>query len=156
MDCEEVAKPHIKEMKYRESPLGKLDLIVDLNMRMNPTPMYSDIVLPGAHWYEKEDINTTGLHSYIHPMGAAVPPNWEAKSDWDAFKFIAQKFTELAKKHLKPSKDVVTSPLGHDTPGEITQPALKGIEDWKKGQCEFIPGKTGPNITISTRDSPKT
>ena len=112
MDCEEVAKPYIKDMKYEESPLGKLDLIVDLNMRMNTTPIYSDIVLPAAHWYEKEDINTTDMHSYIHPMGAAVPPNWESKSDWDAFKFIAKKFSELATKHLsKPVKDLVMSPL---------------------------------------------
>ena len=152
-DANEVAKPHLKEMTYRESPLGKLDLVVDLNMRMNTTPTYCDIVLPAAHWYEKEDINTTDLHSFVHPMGAAVPPNWEAKSDWDAFKFIAQKFSELAKKHLpKPMKDVVSAPLAHDTPGEITQPALKGIEDWKKGQCEFIPGRTGPSISVATRD----
>jgi nitrate reductase alpha subunit len=93
--ADEVAKPHLKEMKYRESPLGKLDLLVDLNMRMNTTPTYCDIVLPTAHWYEKEDINTTELHSYVHPMGAAVSPNWEAKSDWDAFKFISKKFADL-------------------------------------------------------------
>jgi len=154
--AEEVAKPYIKEMKYRESPLGKIDLVVDLNMRMNTTPTYCDIVLPAAHWYEKEDINTTELHSYIHPMGAAVKPNWEAKSDWDAFKYLAGKFSDLAKKHLpKPVKDVVISPLMHDTPGEITQPALNGIQDWKKGQCEMIPGKTTQNINVVERDYTK-
>ena len=153
LDCEEVAKPYINDMKYRESPLGKLDLIVDLNMRMNTTPMYSDIVLPAAHWYEKEDINTTDLHSYIHPMGAAVPPNWESKSDWDAFKFIAKKFSELAEKHFpKPVKDVVMTPLMHDTAGEITQPAIPDVKDWKKGDCDLIPGVTGPSITVATRD----
>ncbi len=153
MDCEEIAKPYINDMKYRESPLGKLDLIVDLNMRMNTTPTYSDIVLPAAHWYEKEDINTTDLHSYIHPMGAAVTPNWESKSDWDAFKFIAKKFSELAEKHFpKPVKDVVMTPLMHDTPGEITQPAIPDVKDWKKGDCDLIPGVTGPNISVATRD----
>lgn len=157
VDCEEVAKPHLTEMKYRESPLGKLDLVVDLNMRMNTTPTYSDIVLPAAHWYEKEDINTTDLHSFIHPMGAAVPPNWEAKSDWDAFKFVAQKFSALAAKHLPtPVKDIVMTPLMHDTPGEITQPAIPDVKDWKKGECEFIPGQTGPNLTVVTRDYPNT
>ena len=151
--AEEVAKPYLKEIKYRESPLGKLDLLVDLNMRMNTTPTYCDIVLPAAHWYEKEDINTTDLHSFIHPMGAAVRPNWESKSDWDAFKFLAEKFEGLAKKHFpKPVKDVVATPLGHDTPGEIAQPALKGVQDWKKGQCEAIPGKTMPGLTVVERD----
>lgn len=153
VDCNEVAKPHLKEIKYRESPLGKLDLIVDLEIRMNTTPTYSDIVLPAAHWYEKEDINTTDLHSFIHPMGAAVPPNWEAKTDWDSFKFFAKKFSELARKHLpKPVKDLVSSPIMHDTPGNISQPALNGIQDWKKGQCEAIPGVTMPNMSVATRD----
>ncbi len=151
--AEEVAKPYLKEIKYRESPLGKLDLLVDLNMRMNTTPTYCDIVLPTAHWYEKEDINTTELHSFVHPMGAAVPPNWEAKSDWDAFKFMSQKFADLAKKHFpKPIKDIVACPLQHDTPGEITQPALNGVQDWKKGQCEAIPGKTMPSFSVIERD----
>ncbi|MCL4874795.1 nitrate reductase subunit alpha [bacterium] len=151
--AEEVAKPHVKEMKYRESPLGKLDLLVDLNMRMNTTPTYCDIVLPTAHWYEKEDINTTELHSFVHPMGAAVPPNWEAKSDWEAFKFLSKKFSGIAKKHFqKPVKDIVMSPLMHDTPGEIAQPALGGVKDWKKGECEIIPGKTTQSFTIVERD----
>lgn len=155
MDCTEVAKPHLREIKYRESPLGKLDLVVDLNFRMNTTPTYCDIVLPAAHWYEKDDINTTDLHSYVVPLGAAVPPNWETKSDWDAFKFIAKKFSELAAKHLpKPVKDVVYTPLMHDTPGEITQPALNGVQDWKKGDCEPIPGVTMGNMTVATRDYP--
>lgn len=151
--AEEVAKPYIKDLNYRESPLGKLDLITDLNMRMNTTPTYSDLVLPAAHWYEKEDINTTDLHSFIHPMGAAVMPNWEAKSDWDAFRFIAKKFSETAKKHLPtPVKDVVSVALAHDSPGEIAQPALNGVEDWSKGECDLIPGKTAPAIVIETRD----
>ena len=157
MDADEVARPYCKEINFKESPLGKLDLVVDLNMRMNTTPIYCDVVLPAAHWYEKEDINTTDLHSFMHPMGAAVRPNWEAKTDWDAFKFIAQKFSELAKKHLpQPVKDVVSSPLQHDSPGEISQPALNGIEDWKKGDCEAIPGKTMPVIGVSVRDYPNT
>ncbi|OGP33647.1 MAG: nitrate reductase subunit alpha, partial [Deltaproteobacteria bacterium GWC2_56_8] len=150
---EEVAKPYLKELKYRESPLGKLDLLVDLNMRMNTTPTYCDIVLPAAHWYEKEDINTTELHSFIHPMGAAVQPNWESKSDYDAYRFLSEKFAEIAKKHFpRPVKEVMTAPLGHDTPGEIAQPALNGVQDWKKGQCEAIPGKTMPSISVVERD----
>ena len=152
--ADEAAKEHVTEMTHRESPLGKLDMLVVTEMRMNTTPTYCDIVLPAAHWYEKEDINTTDLHSFILPMGAAVPPNWEAKSDWDAFKFMAKKFSELAKKHFSgPVRDFVSSPLMHDAPDEITQPCLNDkIEDWSKGDCDLIPGQTGPNMSVATRD----
>ena len=49
-----------------ESSLWKdLDLIVDINYRMDTTALYSDVVLPAASYYEKVDINTTDCHSYI-------------------------------------------------------------------------------------------
>ncbi len=49
-----------KEVKWHENaPAGKLDLMVDINFRINSTGAYSDIVLPTATWYEKNDLNTT-------------------------------------------------------------------------------------------------
>ena len=36
------------------------------------------------------------MHSFIHPLQAAVPPCWESRSDWDIFKAIAEKVSELA------------------------------------------------------------
>ena len=53
---------------------------------MDTSALYSDIVLPAATWYEKADLNSTDMHSFIHPLSAAVPPCWESKSDWDIFK----------------------------------------------------------------------
>ncbi len=38
---------------------SKLDLIVDINYRMDTTALYSDVVLPAASYYEKVDLNTT-------------------------------------------------------------------------------------------------
>jgi hypothetical protein len=56
---------------YRdEAPEGKLDLVVDINFRMDTSALYSDIVLPTASWYEKDDLNTTDMHSFIHPLSA--------------------------------------------------------------------------------------
>ena len=77
-----------------------MDLVVDLNFRMDTSALYSDIVLPAATWYEKADLNTTDMHSFIHPLSAAVPPCWESKSDWQIFRAIAKKFSELAEKHF--------------------------------------------------------
>ena len=61
-----------------------------LDFRMSTTCLYSDIVLPTATWYEKNDLNTSDMHPFIHPLSAAVDPAWEARSDWEIYKGIAQ------------------------------------------------------------------
>jgi nitrate reductase alpha subunit len=82
------------------APVGKMDLVVDLNFRMDSSALYSDIVLPSASWYEKADINSTDMHSFIHPLGEAVPPVWESKTDWQIFSDIAKNISEAAKTHM--------------------------------------------------------
>ena len=47
----------------------------------------------------------------------------------------------------------MATPLMHDSPGEIAQAEVK---DWREGECEPIPGKTMPNLTVATRDYPET
>lgn len=147
----EQAEGYVHEVAYRPTaPTGKMDLVVDLNFRMDTSALYSDIVLPAATWYEKDDLNTTDLHSYINPMQAAVPPAWESKPDWEIFKAIARKFSQLAQKHLpEPVKDLVMLPLQHDTPDELAQPQ---VLDWKNGEVEPIPGKTMPKFRVVERD----
>ncbi|MBI4375290.1 MAG: nitrate reductase subunit alpha, partial [Elusimicrobia bacterium] len=149
--AEDLAKDSVTEVEWRENaPIGKLDLVVDLNFRMDTSALYSDIVLPAATWYEKNDLNSTDMHSFIHPLSAAVPPCWESKSDWDIFRSIAKKFSELSAKHFpEPVKDIVATPLAHDTPAEIAQPTPK---DWIAGEVEAIPGKTMPAFSVVERD----
>ena len=110
-------------------PEGKLDLLVTLDFRMSTTCVYSDIVLPTATWYEKNDLNTSDMHPFIHPLTSAVDPVWECKSDWDIYKGIAKAFSEVAPEVLGVEKDVVLVPILHDTPGEIAQPL--DVKDWK-------------------------
>jgi nitrate reductase alpha subunit len=82
---------HPQEVKWHDvAPRGKMDLVVDLNFRMDTSALYSDIVLPAATWYEKADLNSTDMHSFIHPLSKAVPPCWESKSDWQIFREIAK------------------------------------------------------------------
>ena len=140
----------VQEVKRREAPQGKFDLVVDINFRMDASALYSDIVLPTATWYEKDDLNSTDMHSFIHPLSAAVPPCWESKSAWDIFALFSKKVSELAETHLpEPVKDLVMTPLQHDTPAEMAQPSIK---DWRKGECEPIPGKTMPAFKVVERD----
>ncbi|MCC6747954.1 MAG: nitrate reductase subunit alpha [Deltaproteobacteria bacterium] len=142
---------HPTEVKWHDvAPTGKMDLVVDLNFRMDSSALYSDIVLPAASWYEKADLNSTDLHSFIHPLSQAVAPVWESKSDWDIFKALAKATADCAKKHFSGThKDIVATPLSHDTPDEVTQPSLK---DWYRGECEAIPGKTMHKMGIVERD----
>jgi len=134
---------------HDEAPKGKLDLLVTIDFRMSTTCVYSDIVLPTASWYEKNDLNTSDMHPFIHPLQAAVDPAYESKSDWEIFKAIAKKFQEIAPEILGVETDVVALPLLHDTPAEIAQDQ---VLDWKKGECDLIPGKTAPNYISVERD----
>jgi nitrate reductase alpha subunit len=146
-------KPQEIEWKDKGAE-GKLDLLVTLDFRMSTTCLYSDIVLPTATWYEKHDLNTSDMHPFIHPLSAAVNPVWQSRSDWDIFKGIARKFSEVAPGHLGVEKDLVLTPIMHDSPGEIAQPF--DPKDWKRGECEPVPGKTLPGMTVVERDYPAT
>jgi len=136
------------------APEGKLDLLVTIDFRMSTTCVYSDIVLPTATWYEKNDLNTSDMHPFIHPLSAAVDPAWGCRTDWDIFKNIAKRFSEVAEGTLGVEKDVVLLPLQHDTPGELGQPY--DVTDWTRGQCAPVPGKTMPAIITVERDYPAT
>ncbi len=142
-----------REVVWRdEAPQGKLDLVVTLDFRMSTTCLYSDIVLPTATWYEKNDLNTTDMHTFIHPLSAAVDPVWESRTDWAIFRGIAAKFSEVAHGVLGVEKDIVLTPIMHDSPAELGQ-ALD-VKDWKKGECEPVPGKTTQAMTVVSRDYP--
>ena len=136
------------------APEGKLDLVVTLDFRMSTSCLYSDVVLPTATWYEKNDLNTSDMHPFIHPLSAAVDPVWEARSDWGTYKAIARRFSELVEGHLGIERDVVLVPIQHDTAGELAQPFE--VKDWRKGECDLIPGVTAPQIAIVERDYPST
>jgi nitrate reductase alpha subunit len=138
---------------HDEAPEGKLDLVVTLDFRMSTTCVYSDIVLPTASWYEKNDLNTSDMHPFIHPLSKAIDPVWQSKSDWEIYKGFAKKFSELCEGHLGVEKEIVLNPIQHDTPGELAQPDVK---EWRKGECALIPGKTAPSMKVVERDYPAT
>ena len=137
---------------HETAPEGKLDLLVTLDFRMSTTCVYSDIVLPTATWYEKNDLNTSDMHPFIHPLSAAVDPVWEARSDWEIYKGLAKAFSEVSPEVLGVEEDVVLTPIQHDSPAEVAQ-ALD-VKDWKLGEVEPIPGKTMPSVTVVARDYP--
>src|SRR5262249_34885956 len=66
----------------------------------------------------------------------------------------ARKFSEVCAGHLGVERDLVLTPLMHDTPAELAQ--ATDVKEWKKGQCDLVPGRTAPAITVIERDYPNT
>lgn len=149
-EADEAHRP--SEVTWREQAgEGKLDLLLTLDFRMTSSTLFSDVVLPAATWYEKHDINTTDMHPFVHSFNPAIAPPWQSRSDWETWKAIAKKFSELAATHLGVRKDVVAKPLWHDTPEAMA--AVHGrVRDWKTGEVEPVPGKTLPVIVEVERD----
>ena len=144
-----------RDVKWHEqAPVGKLDLMVNIDFRMSTTSIYSDIVLPTATWYEKHDLNTSDMHPFIHPLTAAVDPAWESRTDWAIFRGIAEAFSRVCGEVLGVEQDLVTTPIQHDSAGELAQPYEP--LDWTLGECEPVPGVNMPNVTVVERDYPAT
>ncbi|MCC9192459.1 nitrate reductase subunit alpha [Arthrobacter sp. zg-Y916] len=141
-----------KDVAWREdAPQGKLDLLVSADFRMTSSTLLSDVVFPAATWYEKYDLSSTDMHPYVHAFTPAIAPPWEAKSDFDLFRLLADEFSRQAGKHLGVRKDLVATALTHDTPGEIAQPGGHA-PDWKDTEIPAVPGVNLPNLAVVERD----
>jgi nitrate reductase alpha subunit len=68
----------------------QLDLVVDVNYRMDTTALYSDVVLPASSYYEKTDLNSTDCHSFMHPFGKALDPSLRKHDRLGSLRCIGQ------------------------------------------------------------------
>jgi nitrate reductase alpha subunit len=134
-------------------PEGKLDLLVTLDFRMSTTCVYSDIVLPTATWYEKNDLNTSDMHPFIHPLTGAVDPAWESRSDWEIYKGIAKAFSRVAPRCWA-SRRTWCSP-DQARQRQRDRPALRA-QTGSAASATRSPGKTMPAVTVVERDYPNT
>ncbi|HEY7174345.1 MAG TPA: molybdopterin-dependent oxidoreductase, partial [Micromonosporaceae bacterium] len=143
------------EVAWRDpAPRAKLDLLTTIDFRMTSTCTYADVVLPAATWYEKYDISTTDMHPFVHSFNPAIAPPWQTRTDFDVFTTIGRDFSRLAATHLGVRTDVIAAPLMHDTADEMAQPR-GAVRDWKRGECEPIPGVTMPRLVTIERDYAK-
>ncbi|WP_300048642.1 nitrate reductase subunit alpha [Trueperella sp.] len=139
-----------KLITWRDDPgVGKLDLMFTADFRNTSTTLYSDVVLPAATWYEKEDISSTDMHPFVHTFNEAVTPPWEARTDFEIFKTLAALVSQMAVKHLGTRRDVIMAPISHDTPDELALP--HGVVA-PLAERELIPGKTLPKFVPVERD----
>ncbi len=76
-----------------------------------------------------------GYASVYSPAVCGGRSGLEAKSDWEIYKAIAKKFSEVCVGHLGKETDIVTLPIQHDSAAELAQPL--DVKDWKKGECDL-------------------
>jgi DMSO reductase family type II enzyme molybdopterin subunit len=76
----------------------KLKLIVTIDFRISQTALYADYVLPAAQHYEKLTFAMPTPHAMNLTLGdkAAEPPG-EAKDEWEIFRLLIDRITEIAK-----------------------------------------------------------
>lgn len=142
-----------KSIVWRDqAPEGKLDLMLTTDFRNTSTTLVSDIILPAATWYEKHDLSTTDMHPFIHSFNAAINPPWEARSDFEVFRDLSASLSAMSEKWLGTQTDVITAPLGHDSPDELNMP--NGIVPDVNTEG-LVPGKTMAKLIPVERDYTK-
>ncbi|WP_435345888.1 molybdopterin-dependent oxidoreductase [Haloarchaeobius sp. HRN-SO-5] len=121
-------------LAIRQNLWPKLDLVVDVNFRMDTTAMYSDIVLPTASHYEKYDLSMTDMHTFVHPFTPAVEPLGEAKTDWQIFLELAAKIQEVARdRDVGPVAD-----RSFDRDIDLQSVYDDYVRDWLTGEPEAL------------------
>jgi nitrate reductase alpha subunit len=135
----------------REGAEGKLDLLMTLDFRMTSSTLLlrrraagGDLVREARHQHHG--------HAPVRPLlQPGDRPAVAVQDDWDAWKEIAKRFSELAVDHLGVRKDVVAKPLWHDTP-EAMATVHGASATGAPGECEPVPGKTLPVLAVVERD----
>ena len=70
--------------------LQEVDTIAVADIFHTPTVQHADIVLPAAHWFEREDITDgTAGHPHYTFRNKAHDPLWEARDDYDILDDLA-------------------------------------------------------------------
>lgn len=71
--------------------MNQCELLVGCDMVMTDTMRQCDIVLPAAHWFEKEDVFVSYAgHPYLLYQAQAVEPAFESRADLDIFNALAE------------------------------------------------------------------
>ena len=70
-----------EDPKYVEQALRKVELLVVMDYFLSPTAQLADIVLPSAHWTERDYIAEELCGRYYYAQQRAIDPLYERKSD---------------------------------------------------------------------------
>ncbi len=120
------------EVKWHDkAPEGKLDLLVTLDFRMSTTCLVFGHRAAHGHLVRKDDLNTSDMHPFIHPLSAAVDAPGRRQSDWEIYKGFAKSLERSVRRPPGRGRGGA-HPIMHDSPAELAQPF--DVKDWKKGE----------------------
>ena len=91
----------------RKTLWPKLEMILNVNVRMCSTGLESDVLLPAASYYEKIGLKyPQSLVPYVIFSDPAVQPPEDARAEYEIFAMLARKMQERARaRGVKPFKD---------------------------------------------------
>lgn len=91
----------------------QFDLIVGINVKMSTTCMYSDILLPATHFYERRGIKYAQSYVPFYVVGdKCAEPQGETKTEWEISGLLAKMIAERAKqKNLTAVPDAKGNPI---------------------------------------------
>ena len=128
-----------------------MDLVVDLNFRMDTTALYSDVVLPVGELV-REGRSQHHRPAQLHPSAGRRGPSLLGVADRLGHlprPRRAHQRTGAGALSTAPFRDVVATPLLHDTPDEIAQPAIR---DWTGANASQFPARRCRTFRWSERD----
>jgi formate dehydrogenase len=74
--------------------LGKLDLMISIDIYPNDTARHADYVLPATTWLEREDVPAAFQPFFFRPFiqhtEAVVPARGEAREEWEIFEALGR------------------------------------------------------------------
>src|SRR5215475_10719438 len=91
------------------------------------------------------------MHPFVHSFNPAIAPPWQTRTDFEVFQSLGEEFSRLSADHLGARTDVIAAPLLHDSADELAQPGGV-VRDWKRGECDPVPGVTMPRLVSVERD----
>lgn len=75
---------------------SQLELVVTVDLLMTETAKNSDLVLPGASFFEDYDLSFSNWHNWVSINEKAIPNFYEGKSSLEIMKLLAGKLNQLS------------------------------------------------------------
>lgn len=141
-----------------------LDLIAVADMHHTPTVQQADLILPAAHWFEKEGVTSPSTHPHVMYRTKVHDPLWEARSDFWINSRLARKLgygeyfhetkTEELKSMLEADEHVDYETLKAQGTVEKPTPVVKYTDefDTESGRLEIYdedaPSEKGVSLEV--------